>query len=148
MTAALLFGLALVAPSAAEDPVVAPYLEAVPLAPEGCRVAASDAQVVIDCKGTALLVAPSDGSRTGLLELLDQQVAPFAQAGMPVSDPAGVLCHIQGVAGQCVERTVSVPGADAMSVLGGIGADGSFAALCLRRGAGVGDPCAEVVAKP
>lgn len=124
---------------------VAAYLDAVPRAPEGCHVRANNAHVIIDCAGTALLVAEGDGTRAGLLELVDEQVAPFASAGLPVTEAAEVSCQLQGLKARCVERTVSVPGADSMSVLGGLAPDGSFAAVCLRRGPGVGDPCATVV---
>lgn len=124
---------------------VAAYLDAVPMAPEGCHVRANNAHVIIDCAGTALLVAEGDGTRAGLLELVDEQVAPFASAGLPVTEAAEVACTLQGLKARCVERTVSVPGADSMSVLGGLAGDGSFAAVCLRRGPGVGDPCATVL---
>ena len=124
----------------------APYLEAVPSAPEGCRVMANNDHVVIDCAGTALVVAAGDGTRSGLHRLMDEQVAPFAMAGLPVTDVSEVACRLKGVAGRCLERTVSVPGADSMSLLGGLAADGSYAAICLRRGQGVGDPCQGVLA--
>jgi len=121
------------------------YLDAVPAAPDGCRVAANNDNVVIDCAGVALLVAAGDGARSGLVRLVDEQVAPFAQAGLPVTEAEDVACTLKGVPARCVSREVSVPGGAAMRVLGGVAADGSYTAICLRRGAGVADACADVV---
>ena len=129
----------------APPPVVASYIEAVPTAPEGCHVRASDGQVLIDCQGHALLVAAGDGARSGLLRLMDEQTAPFAAAGLEVSGRTEVDCALQGVAGRCLSQKVGIPGGAEMSLLGGLGGEGRFTALCLQRGQGVGDPCTTVV---
>ena len=121
------------------------YLDAVPPAPDGCRVAANNDNVVIDCAGIALLVAAGDGARSGLIRLVDEQVAPFAQAGLSVTEAQDVACTLKGVPASCISREVSVPGGATMKVLGGVAADGSYTAICLRRSAGVADACADVV---
>lgn len=110
----------------------------------GCRAAALDATLLIDCAGAALLVDPVPGST--MVDIMDAQVAPFFHAGLPIEDPVFVPCFVGGEPAECLSLTIDMGMPRArMHMLSGEAPDGSHVALCMIRPTAPIDPCVGII---
>lgn len=113
-----------------------------PSVPEGCRSAALGDSLLVDCGGAGLVFAPE----TSPSALIEAQVSPFADAGIPVPSPTARACTVQGAAADCLGTTITIPPGAPMTILAGRRADQGWSVLCLHRQASLPALCADYFA--
>lgn len=112
--------------------------------PDDVRVQPLPGGIALVGVGVALQLA--SGDEDGAVEaVVEEQLAPFRQAGSTVPDPKPVACTVGGAATTCLGVTVEVVPGATLRVLAGQRPGADWTATCLQRSSASSSLCDLVV---
>lgn len=95
--------------------------------------------------GRSLRLAERPAGDAPLLAALDADLAPFAAAGVALSEPTALSCSLAGQPTTCQQVTVTLGPGATMTVTAGQQPDADWVAVCLDRRAGAPGACTGIL---